>query len=342
MSDLDAERETPEQRLSTFDEYFAAERETPEQRLSTFDEYFAAERETPEQRLPTFDEYFAAIIHINNYRFNPISDTYSKEADTTFFKKSYEYELKGEVHSVELELSRDKYNSYSDYPKLNNYYKLQSHIYKIYVNRGNDDELIKQIIEKINDNPEVKNERDELEAVVSFVQTIPYETRADTDGPKYTMKYPYETVYENEGVCSDFSILLIKLLKELDYDVAGFFPNDDNDNHIGVGVRRPRSYGSYGTDYCFIETTVPVGIRGDGRPGLYHPTEIIEFGGNRTAYAGTVVRNKKEREDLSSKNKIERKLQEMTISLDNKLHSLREYTRNVFDAVSDYAGVLKK
>ena len=293
-----------------------------------------AKHETPEKSFPNLDAVIT-LTHIDDSRFSSISDTYSKEKDTTFFKKSYEYELKGEIYSLELELSRDKYNSYSAYPKPLLTRESGSHVYKLHVNKGNDDELVKQIIEKIRDNPEVKNETDELEAVVSFVQTIPF----DYSHSGYVTKYPYETVYENKGVCAAFSVLLIKSLKELDYGVAAFRFSDEN--HVGVGIRRPRGHANYGTDYGFIETTATVGLHRDGRSGLYYPTEVIEFGGNKTYYPQHMINGKK-REDLSSKKVVERKLREMTRSIEDKVHGLRGYTENVVGYVGTFKDAFKE
>lgn len=291
-----------------------------------------AEHETPEQSFPNLDAVIT-LTHIDDSRFSSISDTYSKETDTTFFKKSYEYEIKGEIHSLELELSKDKYDSYSAYPKPPFAPGLASQIYKLHVNKGNDDGLVKQIIEKIRDNPEVKNERDELEAIVSFVQTMPF----DKDFRR-GIKYPYETVYENKGVCSDFSVLLIRSLKELDYDVAAFYFPDAN--HVGVGIRHPEGYGRFGTDYTFIEPNEKFGLSGLTSGLDYHP-ELIEFGGTKPWYTPTWV-GRKEREDLSSKNVVERKLKEMARSLEDNVHGLRDYTENVVDYVGAFKDAFKE
>ena len=281
----------------------------------------------------------------------------SKETDTTLFNKSYEYEFEDKMYDFELELSRTKYNSYSSYEREYTYSgslpsNWETSFYNMFVNRGNDDELIEKIIEKIRDNPEIKTDGGELKAVVSFVQTIPYDYD-DYYSLTSNLNYPYETVYENKGVCSDVSVLLIKFLKELDYDVVGFV--FDNANHMAVGVRCPSGYGNFGTDYCFIEPTgitrigyVPEeygiygGIKLDKNP------KVINFGGTRT-YNGIIEDKKEEKrlikaygEDYLSMNNEQRKLSKKMTSLENKIDGLeRQYKLKGCEGVI-YIGTAKE
>ncbi|MFA6382918.1 MAG: transglutaminase-like domain-containing protein [Parcubacteria group bacterium] len=95
------------------------------------------------------------------------------------------------------------------------------------------------------------------ELVVSFVQAMPYDdARAKKilsgQGSGLT-NYPYETLYEGKGVCSDKSFLAYLLLKDLGYGASLFVY--ESENHMAVGVQCSIQYSSYESGYCYAETT---------------------------------------------------------------------------------------
>lgn len=89
---------------------------------------------------------------------------------------------------------------------------------------------------------------------IRLVQNIPYDT--DTVEKRYEVRYPYQVIYENEGVCSEKSLLLIYILKELGYSTAYLQFGDEN--HAVVGVKCDHRYEYKGTGYCFVESTTPI------------------------------------------------------------------------------------
>jgi len=106
-----------------------------------------------------------------------------------------------------------------------------------------------------------------IELAVSFVQTIPYDydkfdiinnvrelPSFNTDQASKTWpKLPYETLYENKGVCSDKSLLLKDLVDELGYGTALFA--FQSKNHIAPAIQCSSEYSSYDSGYCYIEST---------------------------------------------------------------------------------------
>lgn len=114
---------------------------------------------------------------------------------------------------------------------------------------------------------EIKNSEadsvDQVRIATSLVQNIPY----GEDTNVFTFKlgtvetnfnfsrYPYEVLYDNEGVCEGKSELLALILKELGYGVALFYYPEEK--HEAVGIKCPVQYSLKNTGYCFIETTAP-------------------------------------------------------------------------------------
>jgi hypothetical protein len=100
--------------------------------------------------------------------------------------------------------------------------------------------------------------KDQARIAISLVQKIPYETDAvfDSSNPNlWRLKYPYDVLYKQEGLCGSKSDLLAFLLKELGYEVVIF--HYYGENHEAVGIKCPKRYSLNGTGYCFIETTRP-------------------------------------------------------------------------------------
>ncbi len=89
---------------------------------------------------------------------------------------------------------------------------------------------------------------------MSVVQYLDYDT-ARAAGTYYGVRYPYETLYLGRGVCSDKSVLLAALLRELGFGVA--LLRFDAECHMAVGIRCPDGYDYLGTGYAFVESTTP-------------------------------------------------------------------------------------
>jgi len=95
---------------------------------------------------------------------------------------------------------------------------------------------------------------DAARAAISLVQHIPYDY-AGMSARSSHLRHPYQVLYDNTGVCSEKSVLLAALLKELGYGVA--LLSFDSQSHMAVGVSCPSQYAYRGTGYAFIESTRP-------------------------------------------------------------------------------------
>jgi len=91
-----------------------------------------------------------------------------------------------------------------------------------------------------------------IDLVLGYVQSLPYdEARAKTDLTH--PRYPYETLYEGMGICSDKTLLTVAILRELGYGTAVFMY--EKDQHMAPAVQCPSEFSNYNSGYCIAETT---------------------------------------------------------------------------------------
>jgi hypothetical protein len=96
---------------------------------------------------------------------------------------------------------------------------------------------------------------DQVRIAVSLVQQIPYDQEM-LDKGTLEIRYPYQTLLDNKGVCCEKSVLLAYILRELGYGVALF--DYEEEKHTVVGIRTAPEYAYKNTGYAFIETTTPL------------------------------------------------------------------------------------
>jgi len=110
----------------------------------------------------------------------------------------------------------------------------------------------------------LSNDKEEQAKIaISLVQNIPYgfsEKRGPFQGVNYS-RYPYEVLYDKEGICGEKSELLAFLLREIGYETAIFY--NQKENHEFVGIKCPLSESHKKTGYCFVETSGPAIISDD-------------------------------------------------------------------------------
>ncbi|MBU4308462.1 MAG: hypothetical protein KJ566_01555 [Nanoarchaeota archaeon] len=111
------------------------------------------------------------------------------------------------------------------------------------------------------------SKENQARVAISLVQNIPYnETEDKAVGIRGDLgvnrsRYPYEVLYDMQGVCEGKSELLSFLLKELGYGVGIFYYFEED--HEAVGIKCPLEYSLDETGYCFVETTGPAIISDD-------------------------------------------------------------------------------
>lgn len=109
------------------------------------------------------------------------------------------------------------------------------------------------------------SKEDQMRIAVSLVQNIPFGSsnksiKIGNNKIEY-QRYPYEVLYDMEGICSEKSELLIFLLREIGYESAFLYYGKEN--HEAVGIKCPKEESLNNTEYCFVETTGPSIITDD-------------------------------------------------------------------------------
>jgi len=103
-----------------------------------------------------------------------------------------------------------------------------------------------------------KKSDNRVRIAASLVQKIPYDddkyNNGDHSGRGHGTRYPYETLYDNKGICGDKSYLMAFLLKELGFGTAVFYLNDNGANHMVAGVKCASQYDYKDSGYCYIES----------------------------------------------------------------------------------------
>lgn len=109
------------------------------------------------------------------------------------------------------------------------------------------------------------NKEDQARIAISIIQNIPFgnsnKTLSIANEKISYQRYPYEVLYDMEGICSEKSELLIFLLREIGYGTADLYYSAEN--HEAVGIRCPKENSVNNSGYCFVETTGPSIITDD-------------------------------------------------------------------------------
>lgn len=198
---------------------------------------------------------------------------------------------------------------------------------------------------------------DTLELAVTLVQSLPYdEAKAaivkQNDGStveaiKSTWtRLPYETLYENMGICSDKSLLLVNILSKLGYGVALI----DYPTHLAAAVQCPQDVSTYESGYCYIETTnegfgvgeLPFSVDGRGNDpdtidaDLNVNTVLVaEKLGSPTIIPltkGFIYQRASEWKGLlDEQDKLTKEIYQKKLWLESETHKIDSYQRDVID-----------
>ena len=186
---------------------------------------------------------------------------YSSERKTV----SLNYTLRGQKGTIDFAVYKGLYDYLSAIPRYYNFE--ENHTLLDFRMKMLDDEYQRELllplvieIQKITSDKE-----DQAKIAISLVQNIPFgnsDKILKVGGIVFDyQRYPYEVLYDTEGVCGEKSELLVFLLRELNYSSAFLYYSAEN--HEAVGIKCPKKYGVDDSEYCFVETTGPSIISDD-------------------------------------------------------------------------------
>lgn len=125
-------------------------------------------------------------------------------------------------------------------------------------------------IKAVSDDPD-----DQARVAISIAQQITYSKGFDI----FTVNYPYKRIYYSWGDCSQKSILLAYLLKQLGYGTALLIFEEEE--HMAVGIATSEKYSYRNTGYAFVEAAVPFiitdasGKYGENKTKLESMPEVV-------------------------------------------------------------------
>lgn len=178
--------------------------------------------------------------------------------------KTFQWKYRGKTYSFSQKLYSSIYDFYKSQPKTYTYFSelppdWEEEYYGMFLARSKEYDFVAWLLDSIVEQGK-KNSLSEdqmVELVLAFVQSIPYDEQKASlilsGAGGGTINYPYETLFENKGVCSDKSFLAISLLRQLGYGTAIFVY--EGQNHMAIGIQCPMQYSNYQSGYCYGETT---------------------------------------------------------------------------------------
>jgi hypothetical protein len=139
----------------------------------------------------------------------------------------------------------------------NGYASLSDCYNAISIDRADQKEALMPLVNWLN--KKIKKSDDRVRVAASMVQNITYDdnkasgTEIISTGRGHGSRYPYETAYENLGICGEKAFLMAFLFKNLGYGVAVITYVTSGSSHQIAGVKCSSAYDTSDTGYCFID-----------------------------------------------------------------------------------------
>lgn len=229
----------------------------------------------------------------------------------TLSTMKFDYQHQGRDFSLELPLDSYARQQFKQAPRSYSFTGnkppagWKEDYYAMFLGNPDDESAIQALISELREEGKSESEDAFFERVVSFVQgSIEYDWETYHKIDESNMRYPYETLYDQQGVCADKTLLMARLLSELGYDLCYF--TFDRANHMALGVRVPGGYGDFRTDYAYIETTnyAPIGRIPNtfyGGIKLGNNATVVKVKGAGKKVFSKIVENKLAEKELEKK-----------------------------------------
>lgn len=184
------------------------------------------------------------------------------EKNTDLKDISLRYILDGEIHETSFSVYEGVSDDVSEVSREISYEESEIPFRVDFKLRVINNEIQRQntmpLVKKIQ-NLAPGNKADQARIALSMVQNVPYGFSNESinfrgEEVNYS-RYPYEVLFDNQGICGEKSELAALLLKELGFGVSIFYFEEEN--HEAVGIKCPVKESLYGSGYCFVETGGP-------------------------------------------------------------------------------------
>ncbi|MCX6762948.1 MAG: hypothetical protein NT093_04180 [Candidatus Moranbacteria bacterium] len=139
-------------------------------------------------------------------------------------------------------------------------------------------------------NKKIKKSDDRVRVAASLVQNIPYDYNKSTgtevipSGRDHGVRYPYEVLQENAGICGEKASLIVFLLKQLGYGTATITFTSPAVHEV-AGVKCPPAYDFRDTGYCFIDPNYRHMITFGGSYEDHDPYRVLVISDGKTLNA---------------------------------------------------------
>lgn len=106
-------------------------------------------------------------------------------------------------------------------------------------------------------NKKIKKSDDRVRVAASIVQKMEYDydkyvNGGESNGRGHGSRYPYETLFENKGICGEKGNVIVYLLKQLGYSTAEITFTTPALHQV-AGVKCAAAYDFRDTGYCFVD-----------------------------------------------------------------------------------------
>lgn len=222
--------------------------------------------------------FLSAVAYFKNVGKNHGSEIKQEEktnliSDFSGLKRgNFTWKYNSVAYSVSPDLYQSVHAFYQNRPKVFKYHSenlpagWKEQYFGMFLAPAENDKVFLEIAGSIREQGQKNKLTDDqiVELALAFVQSIPYDDERakiildasrENKNNDALPKYPYETVYEKKGVCSDKSFLAAILIRELGYGATLFEYSDAN--HMAIGIECPIEYSTDNTGYCYAETTAP-------------------------------------------------------------------------------------
>ncbi len=209
-------------------------------------------------------------------------------------ERTYTWGYKNKEYSIELNLFESVYKYYQNKSKVLTFDSQNisddwhEQYFSLYLATDNAGGIFNDIAFKIKEQAKEQklNKNETVELTLAFVQSIPYDNQLaeKMNTENVYMKYPYEVLYENKGVCGGKSFLAVLLFDRLGYGTSLFEFKEDN--HLAAGIKCDKQYSTYNSGYCYAESTqeYPIGIIPENNPTRSQEAEISEIKDTNSIY----------------------------------------------------------